>query len=424
MQIPSTIQWFYRKNHKVFIVRKIIIICWIIFGSICVHAQNPGTIYQKVVFKRNTLTIGEILKELIHNKKVNLSYAPDALNLKALINLPSREMVIKDVLYLIGNKTGNKVMLIGDQVIIKKDKDYIEDKPGANIAATGKIGNQPDVEETPLRDSVFKTIKLQPIRVFQTQNKEFSKIATIGDYSRKLTKKVTDANQSPVKAVKVDKSRKLPVFSVFSRKKITVGAGGGVGFCFLTNLPDSGLDISTTSRICWHLQVDYTFWLNKNIFIETGVRFDQRNYQVKNSTTHYYEIDSIDFEKVDLRVNSLELPICLNYAFKLRKSSIDLGAGVYLQMNINGKWNYSNNNSSGTSAIQWSGPPAYAQIYLNNFLYINKVNYGFIGQVGYQHAQYKILLNTRLSGNSLSSNLSGKTILASISFIYQILPKK
>jgi hypothetical protein len=408
----------------VFIVRKIIIICWIIFGSICAHAQNPGTIYQKVVFKQNTLTIGEILKELIHNKKVNLSYAPDALNLKVLINLPSREMVIKDVLYLIGNKTGNKVMLIGDQVIIKKDKNYINEKPVTNLAAPEKTGKQPDAEETPLRDSVFKTLKLQPVRVFQAQNKEFSVTTAIGDYSRKLTKKTADTNQSYVKTGKVDKTRKPPVFSVFSRKKMTVGAGGGIGFGILTNLQDSGLDISTTSRICWHLQVDYCFWLNKNIFIETGVRFDQRNYQVKNSTFRYYEIDSIKFEKVDLRLNSLEIPICLNYAFKMRKSSIDLGAGVYLQMNINGKWSYSNNNSSTTSAIQWSGTPVYAQIYLNNFLYINKFNYGYLGQVGYQRAHYKILFNARLSGNSLSSNLSGKTILASISFIYQILPKK
>jgi len=406
------------------IVRRLLPVLCIFLNTYGVYGQLSDGLSQKVTFQKYQITIGEALKEVIHTKKINLSYSPDALDLQETISLPAKIMTIKDVLSLIGTITGNKVIINGSQVIIKKDK-----KPVLNSNTFLAVTEKKETEKIMVeREAVTDTLHPKSIsqtNVLESMNASLKKTPDILErYTRKkvlqteVGKPIAKVPDRPVKKI-----RPLNL-----DKGFVLNAGGGIEVSYVSNLQDSFQTLKASPAIGWNLQTNVGFQLNANWLIETGIGFRQSNYSVNSKFRYFVYSDTITWDTVSsqhiqLKVTSLEVPFVLNCIFNVHKSKVIVGLGGSIQYGLAGKREYTNNVSSGSKNVSWNESPKPTSV-LNSLTYINRVNYNFIGQVGFQRNNWKLTAAARIGVSSFSNNESGNIRQFSLTFLYQFFAKK
>jgi hypothetical protein len=282
---------------------------------------------QKIVFLKASVTIDDILKELIYTKKINLSYSPDDLNLDEAINLPSKEIMIGDLLKLISNKTGNKLIVKGSQIIIKKDRNVLPQQLVQPVQAS--------IKEIAKDTLVVREINMTPIvprasliARGDSFRAKLELVSTISPLTTSLRANEPEKTDFPTQIKEVKKSqatRKL-------KDKVMFGASAGIGTSFLTNLADTGQNLKTKAALAWNLQTNILFKPGEKWLLETEIGLNHSNYSV---TSHFNRLavsdslsyDTISSQNINLKINNLEIPVMVNYYFKVKKNNIITGVG-------------------------------------------------------------------------------------------------
>jgi hypothetical protein len=406
-------------------IRRFFLIWCILLCSFAIHAQVSTLLSQKIFFQKQNVTIGEILKELIHAKNINLSYSPDALNLEEEIHLPAKELLVKDVLYLIGHKPGNKLLIHGNQVIIKKEKVNVSDRVPINKKSLINEGKDTIIIREAAGEPLLKR-NISFARISDSLNSSLNQLLGIPRFSlqKDLTKPVS-LKKDNAKSVSVKKVSQTG--SLFS-KGYKLSAGSGVGLAYLTHISDSGQNIRVSPAVTWNLRTDFEFQLKKNCSIGTGIGFNQANYDLKSNLTGFFitdssRLDSVIYQNIRLKVNSLEIPILINYVFDLNGNHIIVGLGGSFRYALNGKRVYNGNLKSDSQNVSWNTPSQPVSV-LNNMTYLTRMNYNILGQIGYQQNKWKIIADAKIGINSFSNYEKGRSWQFSLTFIYQLLSKK
>lgn len=403
------------------IAKKLMLMMVLIAGALHLNAQPSDAMAQKMVFRKTTITIGEILKELIHTKKINLSYSPNALNLDEVINLPSKEIMIGDLLKAISNKTGNKLIVKGRQVIIKKDRNVLPQQ----MAQTEHASNKEAAKDTSVLREISMAALVPRTSLIERNDSSWAKPVSIA--KALLVKQTTPLKVDEIQKIEPPARKANEFKNSLAKKKINngvmFGAGGGIGPVFLSNLADSGQNFKTKAAFGWVLQTNILWKPSEKWMFETGVGLNRSNYSVESHFNKFAIEDSLSYDTISsqnihLKINSLEIPVMVNYSFKMKTNNIIAGIGGSIQYAINGKREYANSLRTVSKNIIWDSPSGKVSL-LNSILYMNRINYCFRAQLGYQHERWTILAGTRVGLNSFTKTESGRLLQFTLSYTYR-----
>jgi hypothetical protein len=338
------------------------------------------------------------------------------------ISLPSKEIVVKDVLTLICEKTGNKLLVQDNQLIIVKKKKLVV-KPLLAKQTTIGVHRQ----DTIIRETTGVRVPAR-FRLVDLPKKGFLLNKQPPEYLQSLDLKKEDNHHADIEEKIQPTTKKKTKSRTWFMNGYQLGAGGGVGFVDLINITDSGQVIKSTPDVNWNLRANFEFWLSSGWSVKTGIGFNRSKYSMKadngmvglGDTTL---LDTASVPGIKLKVSSLDVPIILNYNFKIIDADMTLGIGGCVQYAVKGERIYSSKFKTITDEVSWSASP---QPYSTDesMLYLNRVKYSLLGEIGYRRGKFDIFMNARIGINSFSKYQKGREFQFSINIAYTILSKK
>jgi hypothetical protein len=400
-----------------------------------VSAQTYNVMMQKIAFQKSAVTIDEVLKGIIRSKKVNLSYSPDALNLKEIIRLPAKEVSIGELLNLISNKTGNRVVIHGNQVVIKK----VKEKP--EIVKAERLP-EPAMNSVLPKDTLFlkqnitkpDVAKLLPLKVndqLKLLPKQISR-PELGKSKSIVLKAETKKEEIPKPK---PRSRSKSPYTLYIGSSLEMAQLNGVKLSTIKlSVIDTIKNIKSPFTVGWGLQAIWTQRLNKRWQVETGVGFRQSGYSFKwtfltsgfkaiqnDSGVYYRFLHSESKPVVKLQVNTILVPLYIDYNFNQGKSKLIIGAGVNARYSLSGKGKYTTDSKKTEGSIHWSAPSDTLTV---PFFCLNRMNYAVSGKVAWRYQNWELSADASFGINQFTKENSGKPLQLSLALDYMILPKR
>lgn len=398
-----------------------ILVLYLLTWALSCKAQTSGVMAQKIYFKQSTVTVNDILKELIHTKKINLSFPADVFNVETSISLPTREITVEALLGLISLRTGNELIIRGNQVIIRKKKSF---KSVLTKSKTPIVNRECDsfsvfIAREPVPVRLAPKIILQ-VEIYDGSKNEIPFLPGKEQHDPVSEPTLGEVNKS--QTVSLKKTHK----AVNSQGRFCFGTGGGVSLWSLSGLTNTEQNFRSLPSLGWDLRTFFKYSLNNNWEIESGISVNQSEFHMNTGNQVAIIIDSLrydtlKYQNIDLSAKSLEIPMCLNYIHNLKKSKITIGLGGSVSYSFNGKWTGSNEIDKTSKEISWDAPEV-SGASNNNLEYLHRINYYLKSQIGYRYKRWNIAVNVLKSINSFSRYNSGRLTKVSLTIYYQLQP--
>lgn len=386
-------------------------------GSLPDYGQEVMS--QKIVFRQTHMTMDEMLKEIILSRKINLSYAPDALNLNETILLPATEVTIGDLLKIIKGKPNVRLIIKGNLVIIKKAEIAQEIIRPVVLMA----------KPVPQQDSTEKRDTIIP-RIFPREKELIS--SKTG--AEKVAKEQVTAVLQQRLITEIESAKNQPVFvpaPAEKKKKQTkndwmVNVGASSGISLMMHPEDSVQTIRSRPAICFEIKANIQRKLDKHWTVESGLGFNHSAYKLHSDFDFVAYADSIGMDSIKnqdikLQMNSLEIPLLINYNLTINNGNFFIGIGGSLQYALWGKRSFSNTYNSGTNDVSWNSSSE-ANVIDRSYKDLNRFNYCLMGQIGFQKGNWSMVSQVKTGLAPLSKNQPGTTLTISLGITYRILP--
>ena len=189
-------------------------------------------------------------------------------------------------------------------------------------------------------------------------------------------------------------------FSAFGQK---FTAGVQAGYVSASYLAGGDQYINASAISAYEFGATGSFHLKDHLYLESGLRWIQKG-SVKTKT-----IIAVNGGSTSIKINYLELPLNLDYKFKLNKNVKGfVGAGIYFAAGMSGKETGQEVTIAGNNAINRNVQFTTSSNYSANYTSVTPIDFGTDAFAGVEYKNFDVAVNYSKSSSKVETTSSTK----------------